>query len=277
EDYKPSFGGNFSSPLRDKALILHTLLTTDEKNSQIGTFAKQISELLQQDGYYSTQEHVWALLALGKLAQKTNQSSASATISVNGKTIANVNETTVTLTKEILNQNVTISVSGKGSIYYFWEVSGLSADGSYVEEDKYLKVRRTFLTPDGKTISNKTFRQNELIIVKLSVKTLNNEVVENVVLSDYLPAGLEIENPRISELPGQYPVMRNRSQAIFTDLRDDRVNFYITAGSGEQHYYYLVRAVTPGRYRMGPASADAMYAGEYHSYHGGGWIQVLEK
>jgi uncharacterized protein YfaS (alpha-2-macroglobulin family) len=43
---------------------------------------------------------------------------------------------------------------------------------------------------------------------------------------------------------------------------------------GKQVFYYMVRAVSPGVFRMGPASADAMYNGEYHSYNGAGTIVV---
>jgi uncharacterized protein YfaS (alpha-2-macroglobulin family) len=42
------------------------------------------------------------------------------------------------------------------------------------------------------------------------------------------------------------------------------------------NYYYLVRAVTPGTFQMGPVGADAMYNGEYHSYSGGGIITIIK-
>jgi len=38
-----------------------------------------------------------------------------------------------------------------------------------------------------------------------------------------------------------------------------------------------VRVVSTGTYQMGPVSADAMYNGEYHSYHGAGIIEVKKK
>jgi len=41
-------------------------------------------------------------------------------------------------------------------------------------------------------------------------------------------------------------------------------------------YYYAVRAVSPGIYKMGPVSADAMYNGEYHSYNGAGIVKVVQ-
>jgi alpha-2-macroglobulin len=58
------------------------------------------------------------------------------------------------------------------------------------------------------------------------------------------------------------------------DVRDDRISFFIDAKTFKQIYYYAVRAVSPGIFRMGPVSADAMYNGEYHSYNGAGVVRV---
>ena len=60
------------------------------------------------------------------------------------------------------------------------------------------------------------------------------------------------------------------------DVRDDRIHFFVDAYNNKQTYYYAVRAVSPGQYKMGPVSADAMYNGEYHSYNGAGVIRVVQ-
>ena len=59
-------------------------------------------------------------------------------------------------------------------------------------------------------------------------------------------------------------------------MRDYRINLYTSLSAQPQYYYYVVRAVSPGNYVMGPVSADAMYSGEYHSIHGAGRILVKE-
>ena len=58
------------------------------------------------------------------------------------------------------------------------------------------------------------------------------------------------------------------------DVRDDRIHFFVDATTAKQSYYYAVRAVSLGKFKQGPVSADAMYNGEYHSYHGAGAITV---
>jgi uncharacterized protein YfaS (alpha-2-macroglobulin family) len=61
------------------------------------------------------------------------------------------------------------------------------------------------------------------------------------------------------------------------DVRDDRIHFFVDLTYYKpQTYYYAVRAVSPGNYKMGPVSADAMYNGEYHSYNGARIIRVVE-
>jgi uncharacterized protein YfaS (alpha-2-macroglobulin family) len=70
--------------------------------------------------------------------------------------------------------------------------------------------------------------------------------------------------------------IKNDDKPTAMDVRDDRINLFVDARDNKQNYYYAVRAVSPGIYRMGPVSADAMYNGEYHSYNGAGIIKVIQ-
>jgi hypothetical protein len=70
--------------------------------------------------------------------------------------------------------------------------------------------------------------------------------------------------------------IKNASSPTALDVRDDRINLFVNSENLRQDYYYAVRAVSPGVYKMGPVSADAMYNGEYHSYNGAGTIRVVE-
>ncbi len=58
------------------------------------------------------------------------------------------------------------------------------------------------------------------------------------------------------------------------DLRDDRINFFTTATDRTKTFYYLARAVSKGRFILGPVSADAMYNAEYRSSNGAGIVTV---
>ena len=135
-------------------------------------------------------------------------------------------------------------------------------------EDRNLQVRREFLDRNGNLLNISSVRQNELIVVRV---TLNSSIdlLENIAISDLLPAGFEIENPRLTEMTN-YPFIKNASQPEYMDIRDDRINFYTSFRGGKrQHvFYYAVRAVTQGTFRYAPIVAEAMYDGNYYSASG---------
>src|SRR5690606_35935416 len=171
--------------------------------------------------------------------------------------------------------NIEIDVKGNGSLYYFWQAEGISSTGSFVEEDSHLKVRRRFFNRFGQSIEGNKFKQNDLVIVQVTIERSFSSKIENVVITDLLPAGFEIENPRTKEIPGM-DWIKDAYTPTALDVRDDRIHFFVDLLTNKQVYYYAVRAVSPGLFKMGPVSADAMYNGEYHSYHGAGAVRIEE-
>ncbi len=269
-------GGSYYSDVRDEAIALNALIDVDPGNAQIGTMVKHVADKLKNRRWLSTQERAFAFLALGKHARAANNSTATAEIKVNGKLIAKVDGGQWTGDMKALgNNNVEIVTKGNGRLYYFWEAEGISASGAYKEEDSYLKVRKHFYDRNGKPITSNSFKQNDLVIIGLTLERSFNTPIENVVITDLLPAGFEIENPRTKEIPGMDWIKDGMTPTAL-DVRDDRIHFFVDANSNKQSYYYAVRAVSPGNYKMGPVSADAMYNGEYHSYNGAGVVRVVQ-
>jgi uncharacterized protein YfaS (alpha-2-macroglobulin family) len=274
EESIPQTGGSYYSDVRDEAIALNTLIDVDPANKQIDIMARHVSQKLKNRTWLSTQERAFAFLALGKLARSANASTATAEIRSGGKTIAKVDGGQWRGDRNSLKgTDIEIVTKGNGRLYYFWQAEGISASGAYKEEDSYLKVRKRFYDRYGKPLTGNVFKQNELIIVAISLEKPFSTIVENVVITDLLPAGFEIENPRTKDIPGM-DWIKDATTPTALDVRDDRIHFFVDAQSNRQIYYYAVRAVSPGQYKMGPVSADAMYNGEYHSYNGAGTIRV---
>ena len=270
-------GGSFYSPIRDKAIALNALIETNPDHPQVGVLTRHLQQDFRKQRYLSTQERAFTMLAFGKVAKAANQGNVQATLVSNGKTIGTFKGDDLVLSYGDINaKEVQVKTTGDGKLFYFWNMEGMSADGDYPEEDSFLKIRKTFYDRFGRVIENNQFEQNDLVVVKLSLLSTGSNNVENVVVSDILPAGFEIENPRISDIPDAEWI-ENAATPEHTDFRDDRVHIYTYATNQPKDFYYMVRAVSPGTFQMGPASADAMYDGEYHSYFGGGVVNVAEK
>jgi len=271
-----SFGGSYYSYVRDMAIILDVMVENDPTNAQIGMLAKHLSEQLKNQYYLNTQETAFALIALGKLARKNTDSDVTADIKSNNASIGTYTSGTYVTTKNYSNSTISIMAKGTGTLYYSWEAEGISESGVVKEEDKFITARRQFYDRFGSPINSNTFKQNDLVVVRLSVQAKDNSSIENVVLTDMLPAGFEIENPRLNDFT-EVSWIKNNSTAQYFDIRDDRINMFVTATYDVRYYYYMVRAVSVGKFRLGPVSADAMYNGEYHSYNGSGYITVTER
>ena len=269
-------GGSFYSDIRDESIALNVLVDVDPSNTQIPLMAKHVSEKLKQRYWYSTQELAFSFIALGKISREALKSNATAEVKVNGKTVAEMNGNDLRLgTQQLKGTNIDLATKGTGRLYYYWEMEGISASGAYKEEDSYLKVRKHFYDRYGRLISGNTFKQNDLVIVQIVLEKSYSGSVDNIVITDMLPAGFEIENARTKEIPGMEWI-KDASSPTAIDVRDDRINLFVDGVGNKQVYYYAVRAVSPGTYRMGPVSADAMYNGEYHSYNGAGVIKITQ-
>jgi uncharacterized protein YfaS (alpha-2-macroglobulin family) len=273
EKSRRELGDSFASPIRDEALALNALLEADPTNPQVTSIARQLSRQVRAAGYLNTQERAFALLALGKIARKSQASTATATIAAGGKQLGQFSSKDLTV-NNVANYQLLLKASGAGALYYFWELEGISAGGRVREEDSYLKVRRQFLTRTGQPVGTATFRQNDLVVVKLTIQAADAAgEVKNVAITDLLPAGLEIENPRLG-VTREINFVTNAAQPDYLDVRDDRLNLFTTATPQPKTFYYLARAVSKGTFKLGPVSADAMYNAEYHSYNGAGTVRV---
>lgn len=264
-------GGSFSSPLRDRAISLYTLLNADPNNPQVAALARQVGEMLNRDSWMSTQERAFAMVALGKLAGQSANDNVTATVEVSGRKVATFSGKD--LITPISGQKAELSATGTGQIFYYFETQGIPVSNSDRQEDKVLSVQRRFYDRNGIALSSNKFRQNDLVVVEVTLATTDNSVVENVIMTDMLPACFEVENTRLTAERGM-DWAKKRSYPDHIDFRDDRVNLFSDAGGQIRRFYYMVRVVGRGTYKQGPVSAEAMYNGSYYSYSGSASITV---
>lgn len=264
-------GGSYSSPLRDRAIALYTLLTADENNLQIPVLARQVGEMIDQQDWMSTQERAFSMMALGKLAHQAKQGNITAQVTVGGTRTYGFKGDNLMINTG--GNKTTLTTKGAGKLFWYLESEGIPTDMQTKEEDRVLRVRRQMFTRQGQKVNSHVFNQNELLVMAVTISTVDNSKVENVVVTDILPACFEIENARLTADRGMEWI-KNRAVPDYLDMRDDRINFFTSASSEPLTYYYLVRVVNKGNFTQGPVGAEAMYNGQYYSYWGKSAIKV---
>lgn len=267
-------GGSFDSEVRANAVMLNVLLEVDPTNNQIPLMVKHLAKLTNK--IYNTQETAFALIALGKAAKLQSSSDLKYSISFDGKNYSLLNAKNISLTdEEIKSNSVSIKAEGKGSAYYFWSVEGISKEGKIKEEDSGIKVRRKFYNyRTGAEVANNQFNQGDMILGKIELTGMSNSV-ENIVITNIIPAGFEIENPRLQRENQLNSNSANIMPIDYLDIRDDRHFIFTSAQRNKStELYFLLRVVNKGEFQLPPISAESMYDPEYHSVNGLGEITV---
>jgi len=224
---------------------------------------------------WSTQDRAWTFLALGKAASQQAQSDVKVEVQVGGKTLATLDKSQPTFSSTQLNgQQVTLKASGTGESFFLWQSDGIKAQGVSQEVDNNMRVRRTYFDRNGQEIS--TFRQGDLIVCRISLSG-GERSAENIAITDMIPAGFEIENPRLTTSADLSWIDQEGDKFTpdYLDVRDDRlVLFTNLTRQKSKHYFYLLRVVNTGTFQLAAIGAEAMYDPDYRSYHGGQLIRV---
>ncbi|MGD8787745.1 MAG: hypothetical protein PVJ60_10000, partial [Phycisphaerales bacterium] len=270
-------GGNFNSGTKANAIMLEILAEVDPSHPSIPVLAKEIIDNLSKRRYYSTQETAFGFMALGKALRNIEDADYKGRISIGGKHAASFNRKTFSMQREgIEGKEVQITIEGKGTAYYYWRISGVKKDGSFNEYDTGLLVRRRYLDRNGSPAKEMKFKQGDLVIAKITMQALTDNL-ENVIITDMLPAGFEIENPRLSSSTA-LPWINTRAHFTpeYMDIRDDRINLYYhrLTRRNEYTFYYLLRAVTKGKFILPPVAGEAMYDPAKSSVANSGGIAV---
>ncbi len=268
-------GGYLDSPVREAAVMLLVLLDVDPESAQVPALAERLRKSVKLGRWGTTQDNSFALMALGKYARRQKTAAdikATATLP-DGSTRSFTSKEGLSLRDLKPGQSVLIKAEGKGKLRAFWSAEGVPRGGKVKEEDSGFSVRRTILDMKGRPIISGKLVQGRLYRIKLTVKS--QRALENLVITDLLPAGLEIENP---DLRGSARLNTGTTQGHWrvrhVERRDDRMLIFADIWYWTGEYNYVVRAVTCGKFTLPAVDAACMYDPGVYSVHGAGKLEV---
>jgi uncharacterized protein YfaS (alpha-2-macroglobulin family) len=273
-------GGNVGSPVRDRAMILNTLLTVRPEDPAIPALASQLAEAKWQ----STQEIAFAAMAIGKYLRqaKNHEPYDRAELLLDGKSVA-AGGGAIAWNVQPLQQHFLAKITGQPAArgYLTWTRSGVPLVIP-PNEDHGIKVRRRYLDEQGKPLQSNKVQSGDLVLVELTVEASGAQ--RNLVIEDLLPAGLEIENSRLETTASlateiakrQSKDVREELREVRLDVRDDRmILFGHLAANRLARHVYTTRAVVPGTFVVPPVRVECMYDPGTSSLWGpGGTLEV---
>ena len=299
---------DYGSGLRDGAAFVTLAAETGMAKMETPRLVSVVAKAYQSRSHTSTQEQAWMLLAAKALGDQAKETR----LTVNGK--AHSGALVRTLTAADLAQGLAISNDGDAPVDAVLTVVGASLTPEPAVA-KGFRIERTAYTLDGRKVDLKSLsggaaemKQNDRLVVVLKIEA--KETGGRLLLVDRLPAGLEIENPRLVDGGDIKSLdwLKTSVKPEHTEFRDDRFvaafNFFgpgvrqeaasieapedegegdaaVDSGKpkgpvGTASVAYVVRAVTPGSFIHPAATVEDMYRPERHARTASGRLVVKE-
>lgn len=292
EDFRTDYG----SSLRDDAAFVTLAAEVNVVRNEVPNLVNVLAKAFSERSYTSTQEQAWMLLAARSLAEQTK----ATTLDVGGT--AHQGQLMRRLTgAELVGGQLVITNTSEQAVDAVVSVIG-SALTPEPATEKGFKIERTYYTLDGRPVAmpsaaggNGSIKQNDRLVVVVKVEA--KEKGGRVLVVDRLPAGLEIENPRVLDSADLKSLewLKTSAKPEHAEFRDDRFvaafNFSgPTRGRGSEDddddankgpiasatVAYMVRAVTPGSFLHPAATVEDMYRPERYARTAAGRLTVRE-
>lgn len=276
------FAKTYGSSLRDQAIILEILTYMNDTDRAYPLF-RDISAEIASDKWLSTQTSAYCLLSMGKFVKELvdNGGLKGEIVLPKGTRVKfNTDKPNYSLPiTENFGGEMSVKFTDKGNAFVTLDWVGVPLKDTVSSMTLNLSLNRNFLTEDGNSLPISSIRQGETFWCHFSVKNLTQYTVEEVALSQVLPAGWEIENIRLSgESYPQWARGYRLGQEEYMDLRDDRANWFMDLRPGEKLDFLLkLNAVAAGEFHLSAAKVAAMYNDRFRATVAGRDVSVLER
>ncbi len=265
---------SFYSDRRRRGLQLstfHDLFGNDPAGEPLANRVADILTAEKYSYYYNTQELVWGITGLGKWVHGiAGKGTAAGTLTADGQAIEPrklkkpTNDKSWSLKRASEYKTLTLDVPQQADGMWLVITSdGVRPNGVYKVGGNGLTVSRTYRDVSGNQIdlAKGDVQLGEVVYVEVEVANTSGQQIQNLALVDRLPAGFEVENPRLGRSFKADWIEADDQWALdFLNMRDDHLEAFGTLAAGDsKKIVYTVRAVTSGTYTVPPVDIEAMY------------------
>lgn len=275
---EPYAYGALNSELRNKAVRLMALTAMQDTEAECEKLAYELADALtQDDARWNTHQRALALSAWALYYKRMHAAESGETRAMieapDGEHTASGTETyhgkCAGSNKQFIVRN-----AGKTNLILNCTTRGVPLKPNLEAISEGLTVERRLLTTDGAAADQQQLHTGRTYVMELTLKTTLPR--HNIIVSELLPAGLEVENPRL-EMGGGGVLgfMSELRHPSFQDLRDDRLILaYNELPQGTSRFYYTVTAMAPGEYAHPGLEAECMYDARVRARSAAGKVMI---
>lgn len=269
----------FGSRLRDRAMILETLIRLD-KQTESAELVKYISEELSSQRWYNTQALSFSLLAVGKFVGDGEVSKQFAYTyqldnnqSVNGGSNNPVAQIPIPMDNTAARQLMVNNTEDK-TLFARIILNGQPVAGQESAAATNLKIDVVYKNTNGVTIDPSTLVQGTDFVAEVKITNPGTRGIryDEMALHQIFPSGWEILNTRMDNVQN----FSAGSPSDYQDFRDDRVFTFFDLDENKTHTYRVqLTAAYQGRFYLPAVSCEAMYDNSINARTDGRWVEVI--
>ena len=257
----------YGSSDRDEAMILETLILMNRERDALQQ-AKVVSKNLSQEDWFSTQSTAFALMAMGRLAEKLS-GTLDFVWSWNNKQQPAVKSAKAVYEKEIATtpKSGTVSVKNQGkgalSVDLITRTQLLNDTLPAISDNLRMDIRYANL--NGTPLSVNDIIQGTDFMAITSISNISGTSdYTNLALTHIIPSGWEIYNERMVAPETENAAADGSGQSVskysYQDIRDDRVLTYFNLRRGETKVFTVrLQATYAGNFILPAVQCEAMY------------------
>lgn len=270
---------SYGSDIRDKAIILETLLLLNDRTKGFD-LVKDISASLSNSNYWmSTQSIAWSLKSVGMFAGTEKKGPLKFKYTYNGKDISASTDLPIAQVAlpfdGIKAGNLKIVSQSQGTLFVRIITEGVPARGAEEEASNNLSMAVTYADTDGNAIDPSHLEQGQEFIASVSVSNPGiRGDYKNLAINQIFPSGWEINNLRLDEAEDRL----KSDKATYQDIRDDRVYTYFDLGPGQRrNFKVMLTSSYAGSYYLPATSCEAMYDHSVYARTKGQVVEVVKR
>jgi hypothetical protein len=284
-----------SHSIETTAYVLRAYGRVAPKDPKIHKVLRWLAANRHGDRWHSTKDTAAIVYALAEHAAASGELDAefALTVKVNGKELmsAKVDKSNLLsfdgtrvlkgLDVPAGETRVEITREGKGVLYYSVHLKCFNATDVFAPEKGTVAIARSYAKVrwEGKEKIVEDLKDGDAVtsgdIVEVTLGLEAQGLHEYMMIEDPIPAGFEIQKEEERFYGGWHGRWRGWYSRI--EARDEKVCVAATTLNGTQTVSYLMRAETPGEFRILPTRAWNMYVPEIAGSSEGFRLRVVDK
>ncbi len=265
--YSHWYYSNYGGPLRDQAALV-ALMYESKVGNDWENIAADLALNTKKKTYFSTQD-MSTLLTVAYMLDDIKK--VDLKLLSNNRLLALKNGAYKTKVNTLSDMPSIKNISSANNWYDLSFKATPVASYYASQNNNGFSLQKVIYTMEGKEANLSNIAQNERLVI-IIVGKIGNKAIKDPLITDWIPAGFELENPSLTGIDATTTLkwLKKQSKTDHKAYRNDRFAAALTLDQDLRKngfiIAYVVRAVSAGSFTLAPSKIEDMYQPRYRGY-----------